>query len=471
MSPGIIKIDPELCTGCRHCALHCPVQAIEGTTGQPHRINPERCVMCGQCIQICPAYVSRSDAGINLYAQKRQERNLPVSVTEPLFAAYYDSDVPAVKAALADKDLFTVVQCSAAVRVSIAEEFGMPLGSLTPGKLAAALQKLGFKRVYDSNFAADLNTMEVSEELLERLEDGGVLPLFTSCCPAWVKFVEQEYPDLIAHLSTCKSPQQMGGALFKTYGAALNKVTASRIYSVAVMPCTGKKFECQRPEMQDSGYRDVDVVLTTRELAQLIKDAGIDFKNLLKAKFDKPLGVYSGAGAIFGASGGVMEAALRTGYELVTRQAIPDVKLAFVRGGEGVRRANVRIGSWQLKVVVVSGLKYAVPILEAIRKGKADFHFMEVMACPAGCISGGGQPKVWPVSDRKLAYDRRAHSIYRHDERQKNRKAHNNPAIQRIYEEFLEEQNGYQLLHTRYTPRSRQKSCLDCTNYLHLVRE
>ncbi|MGV8980560.1 [FeFe] hydrogenase, group A [Clostridium sp.] len=452
-SEGYINIDKELCTGCRRCASICPVDAIEGEKGQPQVINTERCVLCGQCIQICSAYASAFDEDITPREQKMQERNMLPSVKEPLFASYYKGHASVVKEALANLDLFTMVQCAPAVRVAIAEEFGMPLGSLTPGKMAAALRKLGFNRIYDTNFAADLTIMEESNELIKRVTEGGVLPMFTSCCSAWVKYVEQDYPELIPHLSSCKSPMQMGGTMFKTYGAQVDGVDPAKVYSVSVMPCVCKKFECERPEMQDSGYRDVDVVITTRELAQLIKDADINFNDLPEEAVDKPLGTYSGAGSIFCVTGGVMEAALRTGYELLTKKMLPDVNLKFVRGGEGVRKAEIKAGDVTLKVAVVAGLKNVIPVLEAIKAGKSDFHFIEVMTCPFGCVSGGGQPKVLMPYEKDIAYTNRTCNTYVHDEKMEQRKSHNNPEIQKIYKEFLVEDNIHHLLHTKYTPR------------------
>ncbi|MEK6264240.1 MAG: [FeFe] hydrogenase, group A [Clostridium sp.] len=452
-SEGFINIDKELCTGCRRCASICPVDAIEGEKGQPQVINAERCVLCGQCVQICSAYASAFDEDIAPREQKMQERNMLPSVKEPLFASYYTGHASVVKDALANLNLFTMVQCAPAVRVAIAEEFGMPLGSLTPGKMAAALRKLGFNRIYDTNFAADLTIMEESNELIKRVTEGGVLPMFTSCCPAWVKFIEQACPELIPHLSSCKSPMQMAGTMFKTYGAQVDGVDAAKVYSVSVMPCVCKKFECERPEMKDSGYRDVDVVITTRELAQLIKDADINFNDLPEEEVDKPLGTYSGAGTIFGVTGGVMEAALRTGYELLTKKKLPDVNLKFVRGDEGVREAQIKAGDVTLKVAVVAGLKNVVPVLEAIKAGKSDFHFIEVMTCPIGCVSGGGQPKVLMPDEKDIAYTNRKSNTYVHDEKMEHRKSHNNPEIQKIYKEFLVEGNIHHLLHTKYTPR------------------
>ncbi|WP_411681177.1 [FeFe] hydrogenase, group A [Clostridium thailandense] len=460
MSISIVNIDKELCTGCRRCSEVCPVDAITGEEGKPQSIDTSRCVVCGQCVQICSAYASSFDEEITSRDIKIEERGMLSSVKEPLFAAYNIGHAEVVKEALNNSNLYKLVQCAPAVRVAIAEEFGLPLGSLTPGKMAAALRRLNFDRVYDTNFAADLTIMEEGSELIKRVTEGGTLPMFTSCCPAWVKFAEQEYPELLDHLSSCKSPQQMGGVLFKTYGAKIDNIDPAKIFSVSIMPCTCKKFECDRPEMTDSGYKDVDVVLTTRELAQLIKDQGIDFKNLPDEEFDSALGNYTGAGTIFGVTGGVMEAALRTGYELITKEPIPNVDLNFVRGDQGVRTANVQVGSLELKVAVVSGLKNVVPVLEKVKNGKCDFHFIEVMTCPEGCVSGGGQPKLLLEENREIAYKNRKASTYEHDSKLNLRKSHENPDIVKLYDEFLGEPLGHQshhLLHTEYISRKELK--------------
>lgn len=452
----MIQIDQELCTGCKRCNEVCPVNAIEGIQGAPQQINNDKCVNCGQCIQVCSVYASAFDDEISPREEKLEERGLLTTVKEPLFAAYSQGQALEAEQVLRNPDLYKMVQCAPAVRTAIGEEFGMPLGSLTPGKLAAALRKLGFNRIYDTNFAADLTIMEEGSELIERVTKGGVLPMFTSCCPAWVKFVEQEYPELIAHLSSCKSPQQMAGTMFKTYGAKIDGVEAGKVYSVAIMPCTCKQFESARPEMTDSGYRDVDLVLTTRELAYLIKAAGIDFRSLPEENFDKPMGTYTGAGNLFGTTGGVMEAAVRTGYELITKETIPNVNLEFVRGGEGVRKASVTVGDLTLKLAVVAGLTNVVPVLEAVKAGKADFHFIEVMTCPLGCISGGGQPKILMPDERENALASRRAAIYEHDKNLKMRKSHDNPEIKKIYKNFLGEPLGHEshhLLHTTYQAR------------------
>lgn len=474
----IIHIDEQLCTGCKRCAFVCPVGAIHGDAGSPQTIDADRCVICGQCVQVCTAFAADysedyaaesagESAGSGLaggfearerLAAKRALRGMPASVREPLFAAYSTGHALEVRQMLGRPGLHKVVQCAPAIRVSLAEEFGLPLGTLTPGKMAAALRRLGFDRIYDTNFGADLTVMEEGTELIRRVLDGERLPMFTSCCPAWVKHAETAAPELLDHLSSCKSPMQMAGALFKTYGAELAGVNPADIYSVAVMPCTCKKFECARPEMQASGYRDVDVVITTRELAYLIKDRGIDFAALPDEPFDAPLGEYSGAGTIFGVTGGVMEAAIRTGYELLTEQEIPRLQLDFVRGEEGIRTADVQVGELELKVAVVAGLQHVGPVLRAVADGTCPYHFIEVMACPAGCISGGGQPKLLTEQMRELAIRARKSAVYRHDAGLPVRKAHENPGIKKLYEDVLGEPLGsvsHHLLHTHF--KSRRK--------------
>ena len=449
----IVSIDKDLCTGCRECSKVCPVDAIEGQQGKHQEINEEKCIVCGQCVQVCKSYASVEDHGYEFVESKRKERNIPDAIKEPIFAANNICDVDKVKEALNNPNLITMVQCAPAVRVALGEDFGYDLGELTPGKMAAALKKLNFDKVYDTNFAADLTIMEEGTELIKRVTEGGTLPMFTSCCPAWVKFMEDNYPNLTNHLSSCKSPQQMEGVVIKTYGAKINNIDPANIYSVSIMPCTCKKFECDREEMNDSGYKDVDVVLTTRELAYLIKDMGIDFKNLEEEKFDTPLGNYSGAGTIFGVTGGVMEAAIRTGYELITNESIPSLDVVQVRGEEGVRKSIIKVGDLNLKVGIVSGLKNVVPMLEALEKGELDLDFIEVMTCPVGCVSGGGQPKVLLEEYKELAYKNRTKSTYTHDSKLEVRKSHNNPDIKKIYEEFLGEPLGeksHHLLHTKY---------------------
>lgn len=452
----IVSIDKDLCTGCQECSKVCPVSAIEGEKGKPQEINLDKCVICGQCVQVCKSYASIIDHGSEFIEDKKTERKLPEVINEPLFAANNVCDVNKVKNALNNPNKITMVQCAPAVRVALGEDFGLELGALTPGKMAAALKSIGFDKVYDTNFSADLTIIEEGNELIKRVTTGGTLPMFTSCCPAWVKFLEDNYPELTDHLSTCKSPQQMAGSVFKTYGAKLEDIDAKNIYSVSIMPCTCKKFECDRPEMNSSGYRDVDAVLTTRELAYLIKDSGIDFNSLEETSFDSPLGVYTGAGTIFGVTGGVMEAALRTAYESITEEEIPSIDIPAVRGSEGFRTADIQIGDLTLKIGIVSGLKNVIPVLENLKAGKLNLDFLEVMTCPVGCVSGGGQPKLLLEEYRQIAYENRTKASYLHDENLPIRKSHENPSIVAIYDKFLESPLGevsHHLLHTKYCIR------------------
>ncbi|GMO36759.1 MAG: [FeFe] hydrogenase, group A [Termitinemataceae bacterium] len=449
----VITIDKDICTGCQECTKVCPSYAIEGNPGEAQKIAEERCVMCGQCVQKCKSYISIVDHGADAYNKKIAERHLPETVTEPLFAAHNVSHIDEVIAALSDKSKFTVIQAAPAVRVAIAEDFGMPLGSLTPWKMAAAFRKLGFDRVYDTNWSADLTIMEEGTELVKRVTSGGVLPMFTSCCPAWVKYMENNCSDFTKHLSTCKSPQQMAGAVFKSYSAKLDKTDPKNIVSVSVMPCTCKEFESSRPEMNGSGQRDVDVVLTTRELAYLLKYKGIDLSKLKDEEFDLPLGEYTGAGTIFGVTGGVMEAAIRTGYKLITGKELNDIDIMGVRGTEGFRTAEIKVGDLTLKVGIVTGLKNVEPVLEQLRAGTLDLHFIEVMTCPEGCVSGGGQPKLLVDTNVTDAYKKRRQSTFDHDKALPKRKSHENAGIKKIYDEYLKEPCGeksHHLLHTTY---------------------
>ncbi|MDR1296433.1 MAG: [FeFe] hydrogenase, group A [Deltaproteobacteria bacterium] len=449
----VIAIDQNVCTGCQECTKICPNLAIEGLPRQPQKIDENKCVMCGQCVQKCKSYVSVAEHGFGAHALVRKERGLPESVVEPLFAAHNVTHIMEVKKALADPNAYTMVQSAPAVRAAIAEDFGAPLGDLAAGRLAAALRKLGFDRVFDTNYAADVTIMEEGSELIDRVKNGGVLPMFTSCCPAWVKYLELNYPELRSHLSSCKSPQQMEGALFKTYGAAVLKTPPEKVFSVSVMPCTAKQYECSRPEMNDSGFRDVDVVLTTRELAWLIKDAGIDFVGLQNEKFDLPMGDYTGAGEIFGVTGGVMEAALRTGYELITGKAIPAIDITAVRGIDGFRTAEIAVGDLTLKVGIVTGLKNVKPVMESLKAGQLDLHFVEVMTCPVGCVTGGGQPKLVVETDFEEAYKQRISATYDHDKELPIRKSHENPSVKKLYADFLKKPLGeksHKLLHTTY---------------------
>ena len=335
---------------------------------------------------------------------------------------------------------------------ALAKEMGMPHGSLVTGKMVAGLRELGFNRVFDTDFTADLTIIEEGNELIKRINEGGELPLITSCCPGWIKFAEHFYPDLLDNLSTCKSPQQMFGAVAKTYYAEKAGVNPAKMVVVSIMPCIAKKFECERPEMNSSGYKDVDLVLTTRELGQMLREAGTDLTQLPEENYDDPLGTSTGASVIFGATGGVMEAALRTAYEVITGETLGTLDFESVRGLAGVKEATIPVGELQVKVAVAHGLSNARKVLDMIRRGEGDYHFIEVMACPGGCLAGGGQPI--PVSDEIRT--KRMGAIYRADRELPIRKSHENPMITVIYEEFLKEPLGHrshELLHTHYTPR------------------
>ncbi|MDH7479636.1 MAG: NADH-dependent [FeFe] hydrogenase, group A6 [Syntrophomonadaceae bacterium] len=436
-SVSIIR-DPAKCVLCRRCVAVCEkVQTVSAIGPQNRGFNTviaptttmkladSSCVNCGQCVLACPT------------------------------AALHERDqIDEVWAALADPNKHVVLQTAPAVRVALGEEFGMPPGSVVTGQMVAAIRRLGFDRVFDTDFTADLTIMEEGSELIERISHNGVLPLLTSCSPGWIKFIEHFYPELLPNVSTCKSPQQMFGALAKTYYAQKAGIDPANIFSVSVMPCTAKKFEAQRPEMNSSGYRDVDVVLTTRELARMMKQAGIDFTDMPEEDYDAPLGISTGAAVIFGATGGVMEAALRTAYELITKTTLPSVDFYDVRGLEGVKESTVQVGDLPVKVAVAHGLGNARKLLDAVKAGKADYHFIEIMCCPGGCIGGGGQPIPTNLEVRA----QRIAGIYTADERMTLRKSHENPAIKQIYEEFLEHplsHKSHELLHTHYQTRSK----------------
>ncbi|AEG16437.1 hydrogenase, Fe-only [Desulfofundulus kuznetsovii DSM 6115] len=438
LSPSIVR-DQSKCILCRRCVTVCKeIQevaaiSIQGrgfkTRVEPafgESLNDVACALCGQCILVCP-----------------------------VGAIHEKEHIEEVWHAIFDPSKFVVVQDAPAVRAALGEEFGYPPGTLVTGKMLAAVRRLGFDRVFDTNFAADLTIIEEGHELLKRIKEGGVLPMITSCSPGWVKFIEHFYPELLPHLSTCKSPHQMLGALVKTYYAQKVGVDPKDMVVVSVMPCTAKKFECNRPEMNGSGYKDVDYVITTRELAKMIKQAGIDFASLEDGYYDDPLGEYSGAGTIFGATGGVMEAALRTVYELVTGKTLERLEFTAVRGLEDIKEAVVPVeGLGELKVAVAHGLGNARKILDRIKDGSADYHFIEIMCCPGGCVGGGGQPL--PVNDEIRML--RARALYQEDEKLRIRKSHENPSIKKLYEEFLGRPLGeksHQLLHTRYTARRK----------------
>ncbi|HRS97084.1 MAG TPA: NADH-dependent [FeFe] hydrogenase, group A6, partial [Smithella sp.] len=439
-SPSVVR-DSRKCIECHRCVTVCEqVQTVSVLTpanrGSKVKVVPafdlplleSNCVACGQCILACP-----------------------------VGALYEKDDVDEVWKALQDPAKHVIVQEAPAIRAALGEEFGMPPGSLVTGKMIAALRRLGFDKVFDTNFTADLTIIEEGNELLKRVKTGGTLPMITSCSPGWIKFCEHFYPDLLPHLSTCKSPQQMFGALAKTYYAKISGIDPKDIVSVSIMPCTAKKFEAQRPEMNSSGFRDVDYVLTTRELGRMIKEAGIDFENLPEEDYDAPMGEYTGAGTIFGATGGVMEAALRTVYAVVTGANLPSLDITPVRGLEGVKEATVKVGPLgDVKVAVAHGLGNARKLMDKIREGKADYVFIEVMCCPGGCVSGGGEP-IPTNNDIRI---KRSSALYQDDGKvQKKRQSHENESVQKLYKNFLKEPLGHkshELLHTKYTPRGTE---------------
>ena len=442
LSPSIVR-DFNKCILCRRCVAACKnVQKIGAidcinrgfdsciSTVGDHSLNDVNCTFCGQCIEACPTGALHEKETINDVWVK-----------------------------LKDPETTVIVQTAPAVRVALGEEFGMPIGTNVAGKMITALKRLGFDKVFDTNTGADFTIMEEAHEFVERFTENDNLPMITSCSPGWVKFIEMNYPELLPHLSSCKSPHEMFGAILKTYYAKREGIDPSKMYVVSVMPCIAKKFERQRPEMKEEDLYDVDNVITTRELARMIKQANIEFEKLEDGTFDDPMGEATGAGAIFGTTGGVMEAALRTAQDILTGENLDKIDFEAVRGGEGIKRATVNIAGKDLKVVAASGLANARTILEEIKSGKADYQFVEIMACPGGCIMGGGQPikssKVRAEVDvRKL----RADALYTIDEKSTIRKSHENPALQTIYRNYLGEPGGelaHKLLHTSYTKREK----------------
>ena len=436
-SPSIVR-DFNKCVLCRRCvgackniqnigAIDCINRGFEScvSTAGDNSLADVDCTYCGQCIEACPTG-----------------------------ALHEKDDTAKVWMKLKDPEVYTVVQTAPAVRVAIGEEFGMPIGENTAGKMVTALRKLGFDKVFDTNTGADFTIMEEANEFVDRISDGGVLPMITSCCPAWVRFAEKNYPDQLEHLSSCKSPHQMFGAVIKSYYAKKFNVDPSKIYTVSVMPCIAKKYECTREEMEEDGLRDVDAVITTRELARMIKQGNIEYTSLEDSLFDDPMGEASGAGAIFGSTGGVMEAALRTAADTIERKDLGQFEYKDVRGGAGIKKASVTIAGREIKVVVASGLKNARKIMDEIRAGKADYDFVEIMACPGGCVMGGGQPiKNSKTRSTVDVRELRANSLYSIDEKSVVRKSHENPTIKTIYKEFFGEPGSevaHKYLHTTY---------------------
>ena len=443
-SPSIVR-DFNKCILCRRCVSACKkvqkIGAIDAinrgfssciSTVGDHSLNDVNCTFCGQCIQACPTGALHEKDSTELVWEK-----------------------------LRDPETYVVVQTAPAVRVALGEEFGMPIGTNVTGKMISALKRLGFDRVFDTNTGADFTIMEEATEFVKRFKENDNLPMITSCSPGWVRYIEMNYPENLPHLSSCKSPHEMFGAVLKTYYAAKQKINPEKLFVVSVMPCIAKKFERQREEMKDNGLYDVDAVITTRELARMIKQANIEFVELEDEVFDDPMGEATGAGAIFGVTGGVMEAALRTASEILTNKPLEKIDFEEVRGQKGIKRATVKIGDKDIKVVVASGLGNAQTIMEEIKQGKADYQFVEIMACPGGCIMGGGQPiKSSKIRETVDVAKKRSEAMYSIDERSKIRLSHKNPVLQKIYKEYLGEPGGHlahELLHTHYQARQKYR--------------
>lgn len=436
--------DNGKCILCRRCVAACQAQHISviGANARgfdthigsafERPLDSVACVSCGQCIVNCPTG-----------------------------AIYEKDDTAKVLEAINDPEKFVVVHTAPSIRVTLGECFGMHIGTNVQGKMVAALRRLGFDKVFDTDFGADLTIVEEANEFLGRVQNGGVLPMITSCSPGWIKYCEHYYPDMRDHLSTCKSPQQMSGAIIKTWYAEKMGIDPKDIVVVGIMPCTAKKFETKRDDQAASGYPDVDYSLTTRELGRMIESAGIYFKHLPDEEFDNPLGDSTGAAVIFGATGGVMEAALRTAVEKLSGEELKSLDFTEVRGTDGIKEASYTVNGMEVKVCVVSGLANANTIMEKVKNGTADYHFIEIMGCPGGCVNGGGQPIQHAVVRNFVDLRaRRAAALYEADKDMPLRKSHESEAVKRLYDEFLSEpgsHKAHEVLHTSYVARPKYK--------------
>lgn len=436
--------DNGKCILCRRCVAACQAQHISviGANARgfdthigsafERPLDSVACVSCGQCIVNCPTG-----------------------------AIYEKDDTAKVLEAINDPEKFVVVHTAPSIRVTLGECFGMHIGTNVQGKMVAALRRLGFDKVFDTDFGADLTIVEEANEFLGRVQNGGVLPMITSCSPGWIKYCEHYYPDMLDHLSTCKSPQQMSGAIIKTWYAEKMGIDPKDIVVVGIMPCTAKKFETKRDDQAASGYPDVDYSLTTRELGRMIESAGIYFKHLPDEEFDNPLGDSTGAAVIFGATGGVMEAALRTAVEKLSGEELKSLDFTEVRGTDGIKEASYTVNGMEVKVCVVSGLANANTIMEKVKNGTADYHFIEIMGCPGGCVNGGGQPIQHAVVRNFVDLRaRRAAALYEADKDMPLRKSHESEAVKRLYAEFLGEpgsHKAHEVLHTSYVARPKYK--------------
>lgn len=444
LSTSYLVRDNEKCILCRRCVAVCKkVQEVAVIAPARRGFNTHiacafesdladaPCVACGQCVAVCPTG-----------------------------ALHEREEIDNVRDAINDPEKVVIVAAAPAVRAAIGEEFGYPIGINTEGKMFTAMRMLGFDKVFDVNFGADLTIMEEANELLHRVKEGGTLPMFTSCSPGWIRYVEYYYPELIPNLSSCKSPMQMFGATVKTYWAQKEGIDPKNIYVVGVMPCTAKKFEKTRANESASGYPDVDAVLTTRELAKMIKTSGILYNELPDGTFDNPLGEFTGAGVIFGATGGVMEAALRTAAEKITGKPLDNIDFKQVRGIKGIKEAEYDLNGVKVKVAVASGLTNAKELCEKIKKGECDYTFVEVMCCPGGCVNGGGQPIQSAYTRRQVDLrSKRAKALYDEDKKSVIRKSHENEGVQKLYAEFFGEpgsHKAHEILHTSYVDRKHK---------------